>query len=46
VFGIAVGKVWREVEGTLSSLPAERTSGVATASDDELAARRRRRQTG
>jgi DNA-binding transcriptional MerR regulator len=46
VFGIAVGKVWREVEGTLSSLPAERTSGTQTLGDDELAARRRRRQTG
>jgi DNA-binding transcriptional MerR regulator len=47
VFGIAVGKVWREVEGSLSSLPAERTSGVASSpSDDELAARRRRRHTG
>jgi DNA-binding transcriptional MerR regulator len=47
VFGIAVGKVWREVEGSLSALPAERSSGVATSpSDDELAARRRRRHTG
>ena len=24
VFGIAVGRVWREVEGTLAELPAER----------------------
>jgi DNA-binding transcriptional MerR regulator len=46
VFGIAVGKVWLEVEGSLSSLPAERTTGVAAATDDELSARRRRRQTG
>ncbi len=46
VFGIAVGKVWREVEGTLSELPAERTSGAPSAADDELSARRRRRQTG
>lgn len=47
VFGIAVGKVWREVEGSLSALPAERSTGTATdSSDDELAARRRRRQTG
>jgi len=38
VFGIAVGSVWREVEGTLSALPGERagTSEV----DDELARRR------
>ena len=46
VFGIAVGKVWREVEGTLATLPAERTSGTSEGADDELAARRRRRQTG
>ena len=46
VFGIAVGKVWREVEGTLSTLPAERTTGVTDTAADELAARRRRRQTG
>lgn len=43
VFGIAVGKVWRELEGSLSSLPADRgeqppvqDGGVV----DELAARR------
>jgi DNA-binding transcriptional MerR regulator len=46
VFGIAVGKVWREVEGSLSSLPGERSTGVPTAGDDELSSRRRRRQTG
>ncbi|MGB8019855.1 MAG: MerR family transcriptional regulator [Candidatus Nanopelagicales bacterium] len=46
VFGIAIGKVWREVEGTLSTLPSERTSGVPRSEDDELSARRRRRQTG
>jgi DNA-binding transcriptional MerR regulator len=46
VFGIAVGKVWREVEGTLSALPAERTAGPALATDDELSQRRRKRQTG
>jgi DNA-binding transcriptional MerR regulator len=26
VFGIAVGRVWREVEGTLADLPSERTA--------------------
>lgn len=46
VFGIAVGKVWREVEGTLSALPAERGTGVAAVTDDELAERRRKRHTG
>ena len=45
VFGIAVGKVWREVEGELSSLPSERAEHEATASDEpqpgaELGARR------
>lgn len=29
VFGIALGRVWREVEGTLSELPAERAAGEA-----------------
>jgi DNA-binding transcriptional MerR regulator len=44
VFGIAVGRVWREVEGTLSELPSERpdTTGAADPSD-ELANRRRHR---
>lgn len=50
VFGIAVGRVWREVEGTLAALPAERAddSFVADAepSSDELARRRRARATG
>ena len=44
VFGIALGKVWREVEGTLSNLPAERVDGALINFDgDELAARRERR---
>jgi DNA-binding transcriptional MerR regulator len=44
VFGIAVGQVWREVEGTLSELPSERP-GQPPAEDpkDELASRRRHR---
>lgn len=53
VFGIAVGRVWREVEGTLAELPAERTgegndTGESTAAHpgDELAQRRRARKTG
>jgi DNA-binding transcriptional MerR regulator len=41
VFGIAVGRVWREVEGQLAELPSERTDGTLTATvADELAARR------
>jgi len=49
VFGIAVGSVWREVEGTLASLPGEEPSGVIvdpSGAADELAARRARRRAG
>ncbi|WP_307844153.1 MerR family transcriptional regulator [Sanguibacter suaedae] len=46
VFGIAVGRVWREVEGTLASLPTERVEADGTTSDDELAARRQARTAG
>ncbi|MDR0433349.1 MAG: MerR family transcriptional regulator [Bifidobacteriaceae bacterium] len=48
VFGIAVGRVWREVEGSLSELPSERTDGAIeeTPVVDELAARRRARRIG
>ncbi|MDK6230770.1 transcriptional regulator, partial [Streptococcus agalactiae] len=28
VFGIAVGRVWREVEGTLSELPSDAAQGA------------------
>ena len=44
VFGIAVGRVWREVEGSLSELPSDRP-GEPVADDpaDELANRRRHR---
>ncbi len=41
VFGIALSRVWREVEGSLSELPTERLSGTSdVAIVDELAARR------
>ncbi|MEU8803554.1 MerR family transcriptional regulator [Spirillospora sp. NPDC048819] len=50
VFGIALGRVWQEVEGSLAELPGER---AAAADDDpsehphdELAGRRRARRTG
>ncbi|GAA5517925.1 putative HTH-type transcriptional regulator Rv1830 [Demequina sediminis] len=44
VFGIALGKVWRELEGSLSALPADRADDSArTVGTDELAARRARR---
>ena len=43
VFGIAVGRVWREVEGSLAELPSERFGDEAPAEHpgDELSARRR-----
>lgn len=47
VYGIAVGRVWREVEGTLSELPAERLIDGRTEGEfptDELAARRQARR--
>jgi DNA-binding transcriptional MerR regulator len=45
VFGIAVGAVWREVEGSLAELPGERAEDYATGAHpgDELAHRRRTR---
>jgi DNA-binding transcriptional MerR regulator len=44
VFGIAVGRVWREVEGSLAELPGERPGEDPTEHpDDELANRRRNR---
>ena len=46
VFGIAVGGVWREIEGSLAELPSERTAevpGADTAASDELAMRRQAR---
>ncbi len=46
MFGIAVGGVWREVEGSLAELPGERAADDDEAGSDELAARRRARQVG
>ena len=55
VFGIAIGGVWREIEGSLSELPSEKATSAAdesagddasTATSDELAARRRAKLTG
>ncbi len=44
VFGIAVGRVWREVEGDLALLPTERVENLPDESvADELSARRARR---
>ncbi|MBB6172070.1 DNA-binding transcriptional MerR regulator [Nocardiopsis mwathae] len=47
VFGIALGRVWREVEGRLSELPGEHLPQPADAHPgDELARRRRERRIG
>ena len=47
VFGIAIGGVWREIEGSLADLPSERTAEAEEDhSSDELAARRKARLTG
>ena len=49
VFGIAIGGVWREIEGSLAELPSERTvddASDAPSAADELAARRAARKIG
>lgn len=49
VFGIAIGGVWREIEGSLAELPSERTAEDPAATgnaSDELAARRQARMSG
>ncbi|HET7304704.1 MAG TPA: MerR family transcriptional regulator [Segeticoccus sp.] len=47
VFGIAVGTVWREVEGQLAHLPSEKAGQPpAEHPDDELSQRRKARRTG
>ena len=49
VFGIALGGVWRSLEGTLTELPAERAEAepvAAPTAGDELSLRRRARAAG
>jgi len=47
VFGIAVGRVWREIQGSLHELPAERPGEPpAEHPGDQLAARRKARAAG
>jgi len=50
VFGIAVGRVWREVEGSLANMPSERPANPLDApfdhATDELAQRRQARHIG
>ncbi|BEH00833.1 putative HTH-type transcriptional regulator [bioreactor metagenome] len=44
MFAIALGGVWRDIEGTLLALPGERTAAVAAEPmDDELSRRRQQR---
>jgi DNA-binding transcriptional MerR regulator len=43
VFGIAVGRVWREIEGSLAELPIEQAETAQMV--DELAERRRRKRS-
>lgn len=47
VFGIAVGRVWEEVEGTLATLPMEPIEDEPhLTGDDELSMRRAKRHAG
>jgi DNA-binding transcriptional MerR regulator len=46
VFGIAIGGVWREIEGTLVELPSESAAESEPTPGDELAARRAARTAG
>ncbi len=46
IFGIALGGVWRDIEGTLSALPAERAVPDEPSASDELSQRRRARAAG
>lgn len=43
VFGIAIGRVWQEIEGSLAQLPGESATSDLEVPGDELAARRRAR---
>ena len=46
VFGIALGRVWQSIEGTLSELPHERAAVEEVPEHDELSQRRRARTAG
>ena len=45
VFGIAINKVWTEVEGSLATLQGESAEdgSIVTSTNDELAQRRKRK---
>jgi len=46
MFGIALGGVWRDIEGTLQDLPSERAEEHGPVTNDELSLRRRARVAG
>jgi DNA-binding transcriptional MerR regulator len=46
VFCIALGGVWRSIEGTLSELPSERAATEPEPAQDELSQRRQARRVG
>jgi DNA-binding transcriptional MerR regulator len=46
MFGIALGSVWKDLEGTLMEMPSERASDHGHAPMDELSKRRRARKLG
>lgn len=46
VFGIAIGRVWRELETNLANLPGESTQALEEDVLDELSARRAQRVSG
>jgi DNA-binding transcriptional MerR regulator len=46
VFGIALGRIWQEVEGSLAELPVEAGEAQPLTPADELANRRAARKTG
>ena len=44
--GIALGSVWKDLEGSLMNLPSERAESPLESSIDELSQRRQTRRTG
>jgi DNA-binding transcriptional MerR regulator len=46
VFGIALGRIWQEVEGSLAEFPVESGEPASPAAADELASRRAARKIG
>jgi DNA-binding transcriptional MerR regulator len=46
VFGIALGRIWQEVDGSLAELPSERAEAPAAKGGADELARRRARKTG